>query len=225
MKKILLVLPIVLFLQLSIFANETDEQYESSISAIDSNSSTNNDSILENPKPAPKTYTDEERQAFIEAIKKGQLSVVEKYIEEGIDVNFRHSSDNNTPLMTAACYMYTQMARVLIEAGADIHSVNIHGHTALIYAAAYGNTYIVKLLIEHGADMDVKTFDGWSALIFAARWGHLDTVKLLIESGVDVFTEVNDGTNAMNWAIGYGHNEVASVLRQAMIEQRKGSLL
>ncbi len=163
----------------------------------------------------------DEQSTFIEAIEKGRLSIVEKYIASGIDVNFRNGADNNTPIMIAAQYRYTQMAKTLLEAGADPHSTNIHGHTALIYASAYGNTYIVKLLIEHGADIDKKTFDGWSALVFAARWGHLDTVEYLIASGVDVFTEVNDGTNAMNWAIAYGHKDVASVIRQAMIDQRK----
>ena len=46
------------------------------------------------------------------------------------------------------------MAKVLIEAGADVNQVDMYGTHALINAAKGGNLSMAQILIEAGADVN-----------------------------------------------------------------------
>ena len=48
------------------------------------------------------------------------------------------------------------MAKVLLEAGAEVTATTNKGWTPLHYAAEYGNTEIAQALITAGADVDAK---------------------------------------------------------------------
>lgn len=74
----------------------------------------------------------------------------------GAPVNGRRR-DKETPLITAASYGDVEVARVLIEAGADIDATSapdsggVPGGSALLHAAVFGMTGIVDLLVAAGA--------------------------------------------------------------------------
>src|SRR4051812_4763151 len=67
--------------------------------------------------------------------------------------------DRETPLITAASYGDAEVARVLIEAGADLQATaapdagGVPGGTALLHAAVFGNTSVVDLLVGAGAQV------------------------------------------------------------------------
>jgi ankyrin repeat protein len=67
------------------------------------------------------------------------------------------SGDRETPLITAASYGDADVARVLIEAGADIEAVaaddagGVPGGTALLHAGVFGMTDVVDVLVAAGA--------------------------------------------------------------------------
>ena len=84
---------------------------------------------------------------IIKTIESGDSDKVKRLIEEGADVN---AKDNygNTALMWASQHGYIEVAKLLIEAGAD---VNLRGTTALMIALEEGHTEIVELLKEAGA--------------------------------------------------------------------------
>ena len=54
-------------------------------------------------------------------------------------------------------YGHFELARLLIEAGADIEGKTKNGYTALHLAAQYGHRLIIDLLLEHGADPNAQT--------------------------------------------------------------------
>ena len=66
------------------------------------------------------------------AIIKGDLEAVKKFIEYGVDVN--QASNGVTPLMFAARYNKAEIIEVLLKNGADKKSKDERGYTALKYA-------------------------------------------------------------------------------------------
>jgi len=78
----------------------------------------------------------------------------------------------------------TEIADLLINAGADVNAQGKGGMTALIMAASSGMTEIVRLLIRRGADVNVATDDGGlKAFDFATANGHEKTARLLEKAG------------------------------------------
>ena len=60
--------------------------------------------------------------------------------------------------MHIACvYGHFELARLLIEAGAEIESKTKYGYTALHLAAQYGHKLIIELLLERGANPNALT--------------------------------------------------------------------
>lgn len=54
-------------------------------------------------------------------------------------------------------YGHFELARLLIEAGAEIEGKTKNGYTALHLAAQYGHRLIIDLLLEHGANPNAMT--------------------------------------------------------------------
>ena len=66
------------------------------------------------------------------AIVKGDLATVKKFVEYGSDVN--ELSNGLTPLMLAARYNKVEILKFLMEKGADKKIKDERGNTALNYA-------------------------------------------------------------------------------------------
>ena len=62
-----------------------------------------------------------------------------------------------TPLHIACVYGHFELARLLLEAGADIQAKTKNGYMALHLAAQYGHQWIIDLLLEYGAPPDALT--------------------------------------------------------------------
>src|SRR4051794_14991267 len=86
----------------------------------------------------------------------GTGAVAKALIDAGAPVDGL-PDDTETPLMTAASYGDLEVARVLVEAGADLDARasdaagGVPGGTALMHAAVFGFTEIVDLLVDAGA--------------------------------------------------------------------------
>ena len=66
------------------------------------------------------------------AIAKGDLETVKKFIEYGADVN--ETANGTTPLMLAARYNRVEIIKLLLEKGARVETKDAKGFTALKYA-------------------------------------------------------------------------------------------
>ena len=101
-------------------------------------------------------------------------------------------SDAGPPLLWACGHGRTEVAEMLLDAGADPNGSSEDGVTALLAAAAAGETEIVKLLLKRGADPNGKIGeDGGSGeggvkvtpLFVAANEGNKRMVELLVDAG------------------------------------------
>ncbi len=94
--------------------------------------------------------------------------------------------------MTAASYGDAEVARVLIEAGAQLDLTSsataggVPGGTALLHAAVFGMTDVVDALVAAGTPIDaVDERWGRQALRVARENGRANSVHHLISRGAD----------------------------------------
>jgi TolB-like protein/ankyrin repeat protein/class 3 adenylate cyclase len=136
------------------------------------------------------------------ATERGEADTVKKLIAEGIYVDSKNYQ-GRTALHLAAFKNYGAIARLLIEAGADIeirsriisHQFRDYGSTPLILAVRTGSTEVVEVLIAAGADVNVRDLfarDRWAVLHWAAELGHLDIATLLVANGANIDTASSD---------------------------------
>jgi ankyrin repeat protein len=125
-----------------------------------------------------------------DAVKANDLQHVQALISSGANVN--ELDLYGTPLHIAAARDSVEIAKVLIDAGADLEAEaggsQNKGHP-LHTAAAADQVAVAALLIERGAKVDARDSKGRTPLIVAASYGHAQLAELLLESGADPLEE------------------------------------
>lgn len=99
-----------------------------------------------------------------EAAVTGDLAAVRRHITTGSDLNAPDPTGGATPLIIAATFGRTEVARALIDAGADVNRQNNEGSTALLTAALFCRTEIVEALLAAGADRSIANASGSTPL-------------------------------------------------------------
>ena len=99
-----------------------------------------------------------------DAVLTGDLEAVRRQIEAGADLDEKDPLGGSSPLIIAATFGRTEVAKVLIEAGVDLDQRNNDGATALLSAAFLCRTEIVAALLEAGADRSLRDNAGSTAL-------------------------------------------------------------
>lgn len=115
---------------------------------------------------------------IVEAVRNNQLSVVEKELKRGIDVNAVDKRKQSL-LLIATHNNNIEMAKLLVSHGANVNQQDDQKDSPFLYAGASGYTTLVKLFLEHGARFDIFNRYNGSALIPACERAHLETVQLL----------------------------------------------
>lgn len=129
------------------------------------------------------------------AAKKG-LAAVETLLRIAATLVDEQSSSHRTSLMQACDRPPSEdsedIAKLLIDNGANILARDNNEETPLFLAALNGNDRVVKLLIQHHADINYLNIDGNSALFGPARLGYEETARLLLDAGIDSRIVNND---------------------------------
>ena len=103
---------------------------------------------------------------------------VNSYLQRERQVN----NNGSTALIEAASTGELEVARLLLERGADVHAKNNNGSTSLIEAASTGELEVARLLLERGADVHTKNNNGSTALTTAKHAGHSRLLSMLARS-------------------------------------------
>ncbi|MDD2834052.1 MAG: ankyrin repeat domain-containing protein [Methylotenera sp.] len=136
---------------------------------------------------AAKNLTDDEYMEFTGAVGEGNMKVVKKYMNEGLDVNTPFVGWS--PLLMSAAKGQLDLVKYFTEKGADLNYTHpITKWTAFMHAAYDGNEAMVKYLAEKGADVNRKMRGDVDIIRVIKDQGNSQMVELLTSLGVK-----NDG--------------------------------
>lgn len=113
---------------------------------------------------------------------------IKLFENQNINLDVREKYRKQTALIAAAERGRVDVARLLLNAGADVNATDKYGSTALVSASSAGHADIVKLLIAAGANVNMKTtgtYGGETALMAASENGRTEIVRSLLEAGAD----------------------------------------
>ncbi|MGD1855710.1 MAG: ankyrin repeat domain-containing protein [Leptolyngbyaceae cyanobacterium] len=110
----------------------------------------------------------------------GDVDAVRSQLAAGTDPDIVYNT--NTPLIYAARDGFIEIARLLIDHGADVNWIDGEGVTPLILASFKDHIELVQLLLDHGADPTVRDQWNQTALDYALRRGDSDPIAQLLRS-------------------------------------------
>lgn len=110
----------------------------------------------------------------------GHPETVDALLAAGAEVNAASRETMKlTPLGSAMATAQNEIARTLIQHGANVNAKGASDLTPLHTAAARGNIEAATLLLEHGADIDATTTDGKKPVAYAEERNQPQMVEFL----------------------------------------------
>ena len=143
-------------------------------------------------------------------------------------------ADGRTALTEAAFYGRTEIAKMLLDKGADVFAKKNDGATPLTMAASHkeiaemiqqeiqlleaagkGDNAMVKELLDKGAYVNMRDPEGRTPLTEATWNNHVETVKLLLDKGANPNASKVDGATPLSIAATKRYREIMELLKKA----------
>lgn len=122
-----------------------------------------------------------------------------------------------------------ELARWLLEHGADVHASDKKNNTPLHFAVLDGSVKGVKLLLAYGASVSAQDSDGWTPLTITTNHTRipapnaystktisvpscLEIAQTLIDAGADINKPLNNRATPLMLAVYYKNIELAKLL-------------
>jgi ankyrin repeat protein len=153
------------------------------------------------------------------AVEADDVARVQKALKEGADPDNQVEREGDT-LLIDVCMRHSshsyEIAKLLLEHGANPNLKDDDGGTALMYATRDRSGKLPLLLLQHGADLNLKDNGGNTALFHAVELGNDKTIQLLLQSGAKIGDVNSSGRTALDLAKRYNHKKVAELLERAI---------
>lgn len=139
-----------------------------------------------------------------------------------------YSLEGFTPLALAAHFGHIEVARFLIDRGANVNDISQHPMKLRpLHAALFGRkTEMALLLVDHGADLDATRGGagmpraGWTALHYCARYGFSELAKTLVDRGADLNVVDDEGRSPLDVATDAGNEKIVALFCERMGRSR-----
>jgi cytochrome c len=141
-------------------------------------------------------------------VKNGDVAAVASALDKGAAIN---EIDGVTALYIACEAGNVELAKLLIDRGADVNLPVSWQRTPLFAANKGGYADIVKLLLNNGADPN-QLAKSQTPLHVAAENGCLQCVIHLVDAGADVNALTSNGSPPIHLAKLRGHDDVVAYL-------------
>ncbi|HIL69508.1 MAG TPA: hypothetical protein EYG38_06630, partial [Verrucomicrobia bacterium] len=128
------------------------------------------------------------RKAVLEAADNGHFHIVAYLEEKGADINVSDGDFSGHTLNKALMRQDPEIARYLIEHGADLNFRSPVGGTPPMVWSAYQDDddySIARMMIERGVDVNAANDRGETALTWAEKRGQHELVRLLKKAGAN----------------------------------------
>ncbi|MDD2230688.1 MAG: ankyrin repeat domain-containing protein [Candidatus Cloacimonetes bacterium] len=150
-------------------------------------------------------------EEFMKAVVAGDISKVEQFVKDGVDVNMK-SKEDVPILVVAAEHGHLAVLRMLLDYGALPSSATEMGDTALIRAAAKGHEDIILELISRKSDINHANMYMDTALSAAVANDQTNTVRILLEHNADVNVYHVSGCPLLSSTVLRGNMALAKML-------------
>jgi ankyrin repeat protein len=185
---------------------------------------------------------DVHESALFDAARSRDSEMVKTLLATDADLNWQGEVAGNTALMygisgqSPSNPAATQIAWMVLDAGADVNRANKNGVTALLLAVqgrGAENVAMVDALLARGANVDHRSCHyvpdsplknrgsflravGATPLSLASLVGNDVVVRALLGAGANPHLPQCDGKTALDLALANGHEEVAGLLGEAV---------
>lgn len=116
---------------------------------------------------------------LVGAVRGRSVSVVQRLLNEGADVNATSGADGASPLGEASSLGLETVVGVLLAHGADPNQLTANGQTPLMLAASQGHLDVVERLLSAGATADIADSLGMTAAEYARLFGRTEILAAL----------------------------------------------
>jgi len=154
----------------------------------------------------------------------GNVEEVRILLDSGAHPDLPRDSAGGTPLLSAIDAGHYEVARLLIQRGADVHVV-ADGNVTALYRLAISivpparqadQAAFARTLIDSGASIDAAMgVPQVTPLMMAASRGNMPLVKVLLAAAANPRLTDRSGRTAQDFALKKGHSEVAELLADA----------
>lgn len=172
-----------------------------------------------------------------EAVLSNDVKRVRNLLAKGADINGKEPISDETPLGSLAAQdilgffstssltmsQTVRMAKILVQAGADVNSVNYKGDTPLHNAATFHNIPMIEFLISAGANVNSSNGNKWTPLLkitgqFHSGYGSerldgiFEVIKILLENKADVNVTNNIGMTPLLYSVFHNYDFITKLL-------------
>jgi len=129
-------------------------------------------------------------------------------VERSHNVNTPELRNGETPLGIASGKGHSEVARVLLEHGADTEARNNDNYSPLDLASRCGHLEVVQVLLEHHADVNSGKYFCFTALHRASEYGEVAIARVLLANGADANAKDRFYQTPLHWARNDGVTQV-----------------
>lgn len=141
------------------------------------------------------------------------------------EADFKTKGNDGATALILACGVSPEIAKNLLQKGADIHVQTEKGlgvfSQCITMGMMRGNEKITpefaEFLLSQGANIDEKNtvggYKGYTPLFWAILYGETEVVKFLAGKGADVNSVAENGKTPLSVATEAGHEEIVEILK------------
>ncbi|XP_009331359.1 PREDICTED: ankyrin repeat domain-containing protein 6 isoform X3 [Pygoscelis adeliae] len=159
---------------------------------------------------------DGDQTALHRAAVVGNTDVIATLIQEGCALDRQDKvTGKSKALWDGSWHGFSQSAKVLVKAGANVLAKNKAGNTPLHLACQNSHSQSTRVLLLGGSRADLKNNAGDTCLHVAARYNHLPIVRVLLSAFCSVHEKNQAGDTALHVAAALNHRKVVKLLLEA----------
>lgn len=170
-------------------------------------------SLIPVPGGANSATRREAANALVDAVRAGDLDLVETLLRRGASPNARDAEGVNA-LCRAIRGGETAIARRLFEAGASLPDDAKEAADELARAVAFDDAELIEMLLARGVSIDQRSnqFDGATPLHMAAEAGKLASISALLRAKADIDARDDHGFTPLARAVLLGREDAIDLL-------------